>query len=321
MTCLLPVRNGMPFLSAALRSLLEQSHRDLFVIAWDNGSTDGTLAELHGWIPSRLPGLIVSDRPLPLGRCLAEMVTLANTELCARIDADDVNRPDRLATQVRTMLGDPTLTVVGGQHDFIDEHGRLMQGAWSQPLDDATIRWRLRWRNSLNHPTVMFRRARVLAAGNYRECGPFEDHDLWLRLARHGAMLNLPDILIQYRRSSGSVTANSDFPQAFDAVARLNAGILFPGMSEDKALGLRQAARLESEAPARLRDVIALRRGAIALARDVGHDDMYFRRTDWYVAQRRALLRRSAPPALLAAHRLMRKHSHVRSLRAVPRVD
>ncbi len=311
----------MPFLTAALQSLADQSHPDLFLIAWDNASTDGTLAELHHWIPARLPGRIVSNRPLPLGRCLAEMVKLAETELCARMDADDVCRPDRIAGQVQSMLADPALAVVGGQHEFIDENGRVIDGAWTQPLDDATIRWRLRWRNSLNHSTVMFRRASILAAGNYRECGPYEDHDLWLRVSFRGTMRNSPETLVQYRQSSGSVTANSDFSELSDEVALLNADILFPGMRDDDAYRLRQAAEFGQEGPVRLRDVVALRRGAIALARAARVDDMYFRRTTWYRAQQRSLLRRGAPPAVAGAYRLMRKHLRGSGLRAVPRVD
>lgn len=320
-TLLLPVRDAMPFLGPALRSLAGQTHRELYVIAWDNGSTDGSLGELRRWIPERIPGRIVSDRPLPLGRCLAEMVKLAPTELCARMDADDVARPDRIARQLSTMAADPSLAVIGGQHEFIDERGERIPGAWGQPLDDATIRWRLRWRNSLNHSTVMFRRSVVLAAGNYRECGPFEDHDLWLRVARRGAMLNSREVLVQYRRRGGSVTANSDFAVLSCEVARLNADTLFPGVEAGDALRLRRAAGLDCEEPAQLRDMAALRAAAIGLARDAALDEGYFRRSSWYRAQQRSLLRRWAPIPLVEAHRLLRRHLGVSPLREVPHVD
>src|SRR5258708_4609867 len=89
-TWLLPVRNAMPFLPQALAGIAAQSCRGATVLAWDNGSTDGSVEVLREWIPARLPGRVEWARPLPLGLCRAEMVRLATTEYCACADADDV---------------------------------------------------------------------------------------------------------------------------------------------------------------------------------------------------------------------------------------
>jgi glycosyltransferase involved in cell wall biosynthesis len=61
-TWLLPVKNAMPYLPEALASIEAQTYRNWTVIAWDNGSTDGSLEVLHEWIPSRLPGVVVRLR-------------------------------------------------------------------------------------------------------------------------------------------------------------------------------------------------------------------------------------------------------------------
>ena len=106
-TWLLPVLNAMPHLRDTLASMADQSWHLHHVIAWDNGSSDGSVEELRRWIPHRLPGRIVTDRPAGLGASLAAMVELADTELCARIDSDDVNEPDRLRAQVELMTGRP----------------------------------------------------------------------------------------------------------------------------------------------------------------------------------------------------------------------
>lgn len=81
-TCLLPVKNGMPYLPETLASLQRQTREAWAVFAWDNGSTDGTIEELRRWIPSRLPGTVIIDKPMPLGECRAEMVRRASTEFC-----------------------------------------------------------------------------------------------------------------------------------------------------------------------------------------------------------------------------------------------
>ena len=82
-TWLLPIKDGMPFLPETLASIEAQTYQDWEVLAWDNGSTDGTIQELKRWIPSRLPGRVVTDCPLGLGLSLAQMVLRADTELCA----------------------------------------------------------------------------------------------------------------------------------------------------------------------------------------------------------------------------------------------
>ena len=114
-TWLMPVRNGMPYLPLTLKSIAEQTYKNHRIIVWDNGSTDGTVEELRRWIPSRIPGMIVSERPMRLGPSLAAMVEMAGTPLCARIDADDINLPERLQSQVQFMQAHPEVGVLGAQ--------------------------------------------------------------------------------------------------------------------------------------------------------------------------------------------------------------
>jgi glycosyltransferase involved in cell wall biosynthesis len=95
-TWLLPVKDGMPYLPETLASIESQTYRNWQVLAWDNGSTDGTVAELHKWMPSRLPGKVIDYEQLSLANSLAKLVETAEIEFCARIDADDINYPERL---------------------------------------------------------------------------------------------------------------------------------------------------------------------------------------------------------------------------------
>ena len=138
-TWLLPVKNGMPFLPTTLASIAEQTYQNFEVLAWDNGSTDGTLEELRKWIPSCLPGRIVSDRPMGLGVSLAEMVKEARTELCARIDADDVNLPDRLEKQVEFLRVHPDVALVGTQFIRLDQNGVTHGLVYKVPEEHTAI--------------------------------------------------------------------------------------------------------------------------------------------------------------------------------------
>jgi len=205
-TWLLPVKNGMPYLRETLASLEAQTFRDFEVLAWDNGSTDGTIDELRRWIPSRLPGRIVVDQPLGLGASLAEMVNQAQTDLCARIDADDVNLPERLEQQIRFLESHPEVAIVGTQMTKIDESGRKDGLQDYLPLQHDDIVHRMLDKSVMIHPTVLFRRQAVIAVGNYRDVQPIEDRDLWMRLAVKYKLANLESRLLNYRVHKASTT-------------------------------------------------------------------------------------------------------------------
>ena len=245
-TWLLPVKNGMPYLPETLASIEAQTYKNWEVLAWDNGSTDGTVEELKKWIPSRLPGRVVTDSPLPLGECLAEMVRQANTEFCARIDADDINFPERLEKQVDFLLKNSDIAVLGSQINCIDQNGKKHHLRMEYPLvHDDIVHYMLRT-CAMSHPTVLFRRSAILAVGNYRDvfvdgnryfC---EDYDLWLRVATRFKLNNLDLTLLNYRVHDRSITRitsaeNMTTRAENDCLCR-NAPLLYGCLEEDAQL-------------------------------------------------------------------------------------
>jgi glycosyltransferase involved in cell wall biosynthesis len=285
-TWLLPVRNGMPFLPQTLQSIATQTYQNVRILAWDNASTDETVEELQRWIPRRIPGTVVAGDPRPLGLCLAAMVERCQTELCARIDADDINLPERLERQVAFLEEHPQTAVLGAQVNTIDEDGRRLE-RWHFSTDDAETRWRLRWENPISHPAVLFRRRVVLRAGNYQECQAAEDFDLWMRVADLAEIRSHPEVLLHYRRSQGSVMAGvTDHVSIERRVMQKNASRLFPEMSEAAALELWEAAHpREPQRDPRLKHLRALRRSARLFAERTGRAAAYFTATETFRLQ------------------------------------
>jgi glycosyltransferase involved in cell wall biosynthesis len=204
-TVIIPVLNAMPYLPEALASLEAQTFRDFEVCLWDNGSTDGSLEEARRWIPGKLPGRVVADRPLPFHECLATMVEEAQTEFVARMDGDDVSMPDRFEWQVAAMRDDPGLGIAGGRCPLIDAGGRDLGCAHPCPLSHEEIISEMMVRSALTHPALMFRRDAVLEVGNYSRPKPVEDLDLYFRMSGICHFRNLDRVVLNYRIQPKSI--------------------------------------------------------------------------------------------------------------------
>lgn len=295
----MPVKNGMDYLPLTLESIANQTYKNHSLLVWDNGSNDGTVEELRRWIPGRIPGRIVADRPLSVGCSLAALVEASPTELCARIDADDINVPTRLERQVTHMLGNPGVVALGSRVTLIDSKGVPTGGPWECPSDDAEVRWLTRWQSGLTHPAVLFRKSAVLRAGNYADVKS-EDCELWIRLSRFGEMYSLPEVLLFYRRHAASVSGPyTNFYVGQYRSASNAAPYLFPGLAPKEALELWQLThpqRMEEAGRVSLRHLFQLERAARLLAAESGKPAAYFKNTATYKAQiywlRRNLLRR-----------------------------
>jgi len=200
LSVLMPVRDGAAFLGPAMHSVLGQSFSDFEFLIVEDGSTDETpeLLAAYAREDRRLRLLATSGAGIVVA--LNRGLEAARGEWIARMDADDVSLPDRFALQLQAVRERPDLVALGGAAIAMDTRSRET-GRIHVPTAPAEVRKELARRNCLLHPTVMFRRDAVTAAGGYRPgCIYAEDYDLWLRLSERGEVANLPDPLIRFRR-------------------------------------------------------------------------------------------------------------------------
>jgi glycosyltransferase involved in cell wall biosynthesis len=202
LSVVMPVRDGALYVAEAVESILAQRFADFEFLIYDDGSTDGSLEILERYAER--------DRRIRLFRrphsgyaiWLREGVAAASAPFLARMDADDVARPDRLERQLDFLRRRPECNAVGARVLRIDPDGCPIREAQG-PLDHEAIEAALLAGRgeALPHPAVMLRRDALLAAGSYRpEYEPAEDLDLFLRLAERGRLANLPEILLEYRQ-------------------------------------------------------------------------------------------------------------------------
>jgi cellulose synthase/poly-beta-1,6-N-acetylglucosamine synthase-like glycosyltransferase len=200
----LPIHNGMPYLPDTIQSVLEQSFRDFELIALDDGSTDETWSYLQAQDDPRLRAIRLEKVGLvgALNRALDE----AKAPLIARIDADDIALPNRLAAQHQFMAERPKVALLGCQALCIDERGSP-SGTRRFPLSSGAIRFQMFFGCPFLHPGTMFRRGAAMDIGGYRkEYFPGEDYDLWSRLIVRHQTANHCEPLMRYRVHSQSIT-------------------------------------------------------------------------------------------------------------------
>jgi glycosyltransferase involved in cell wall biosynthesis len=210
---LLPVRDAAETLPASLQSLLSQTFDDFEVVAVDDGSQDasGDILRSAAQADHRIRVLTSQDRGLVAALNLA--FGEARSDLIARMDADDIAHPTRLARQHARLVADESLDILGSRVLCAGAPGLANAGM------QAYVTWTNRllthedivgdlWIDSpLVHPSVMLRRSTLLALGGWRDFDGPEDYDLWLRAYSAGRRFGkLAETLLTWRDSSGRLT-------------------------------------------------------------------------------------------------------------------
>lgn len=200
------VYNGERYLPEAVESILNQTLANFEFIIINDGSTDSTGAILRRYQETDERLRVYGQENLGLIASLNKGCRLARGEYIARMDADDVSLPERLAKQVRYMEEHPEIGVLGTWVAFIDENGET-RGDWCMPTLPGLLGWSLIFGNCLAHPAVMMRSEMVERLGYYQpEALHVEDYDLWTRASFFTRIANLAEILLKYRIWERSVS-------------------------------------------------------------------------------------------------------------------
>ena len=203
-TVLMPVHNGAAFVRDAAESILRQTFRDFELLVVDDASSDGSAGILEQLGDARIR-LIGSRERLRLSGALNLGLDHARGALIARMDADDIASPDRLACQRQFLAAHPDVGLCGGRATAF---GLRAGPFFRPPLTHAEIQSYLLFDSPFVHPTVMMRRDLVERHGlrfNPAFC-PADDYELWSRAVRLFPTANLDGVMLRYRVHAASLT-------------------------------------------------------------------------------------------------------------------
>jgi glycosyltransferase involved in cell wall biosynthesis len=203
---IMSVYNDERYLREAMESILAQSFTDFEFLIINDGSTDGSLEIIRGYNDHRIR-IINNHSNLGLVKSLNRGIAIANGEYLARQDADDLSHPERLASQVDFLDGNPQVGLLGCAYLVIDDDSRVVN-MQPFPTQNEELQEKLLWANHFCHTAAFIRKSYLDIVGNYQEeFSTAEDYDLWLRLAEICDIANLSEPLVSYRRHQISKTA------------------------------------------------------------------------------------------------------------------
>lgn len=204
---LMSVFNCERWLSESIQSVLEQTFTDFEFIIVNDGSRDGSL-EIINQFADQDSRIRFFDKPnTGLADSLNYGIERATGDWIARIDADDICEPQRLAKQIELARVEKDLVLIGTGLKLIDQYG-LDGKAYEYPAQHKKLSKRLANGGSFfAHSSAMFRTKLARECGGYRvRFRRSQDHDLWLRLSERGFLGCVKEPLVFIRKHGDQIS-------------------------------------------------------------------------------------------------------------------
>ena len=199
----LSMRNTAATLRAAICSVLAQSFVDWELIVLDDGSSDNSLELARAFADERIR-VHADGRRLGLAARLNQAIDLALGRYIARMDADDVAYPDRLARQVEFLEAHPEVDLLGAGMMVFEGDGTPV-GVFPTRTTHADICARPFFGFYLAHPTWFGKREWFRRWRYDPICRKAQDQDLLLRSYSASCFAALPEPLVGYRQDALSI--------------------------------------------------------------------------------------------------------------------
>jgi glycosyltransferase involved in cell wall biosynthesis len=202
---IIPAYNCAGYISESVRSILGQTFSNFELIVVNDCSTDHTCEVIRSFADSRI---IVHDNIVNLGAPMSYNtgVAMARGRFVARLDADDIAEPERLAVQYDFMAANRNVTVCGSDMTVF---GAVNHNT-DVPEKDGDIKaYFLAAAGNIMSPTTFIRR-QFLIDHNVRahpSHSPADDLGMWVDSMKFGAVFaNVKQRLVHYRVHGGNLS-------------------------------------------------------------------------------------------------------------------
>jgi glycosyltransferase involved in cell wall biosynthesis len=181
------IKEKPQFLQESISSMLNQTVLpDEIVIVKDGPLTDELEVVLLNYKNNSLIKVIELNENVGLGKALNFGLNYCRNEFVARMDSDDLSESYRCEKQLNFLSNNDEISVVGSTViEFLDTKDNVL--AYKTSCENHTqIIKKMKFRNPINHPSVMFKKSHVMLSGNYKDWFLNEDYYLWVRMINKG---------------------------------------------------------------------------------------------------------------------------------------
>ena len=191
------------YLRVAIDSMLTQTVApDEIVIVEDGPLTEELYSVVNAYV-EKYPALfqvVVNEKNIGLGLALNNGLKACRNELVARMDTDDISKPERCEKQLEVFEKHPELSIVGAWVDEFHSTPDKIVSVRAVPKTHEAIYEFAKKRSAFNHPVVMYRKSKVLEHNGYSDLRRNQDVDLFGRMLYAGCKAqNIGEALLYFR--------------------------------------------------------------------------------------------------------------------------
>ena len=159
-----------------------------------------SIEKLKNKIGTSIFKTVVLEKNMGLGNALKIGIEKCSNELIARMDTDDISYSNRFEKQVNFFKENLDTDVLGTfMSEFVGNTNNIIC-IKDAPNNETDLKKYMKLRDPVNHPSVMFKKSKVLEAGNYKEIFLNEDSYLWGRMLSKGCVFkNIQEPLVYFR--------------------------------------------------------------------------------------------------------------------------
>ncbi|MFX1702568.1 glycosyltransferase [Chitinophaga sp. CC14] len=197
------IKEKPAFLDRALKSILEQTLIPTEIVIVEDGPLTDELYTVINKYKSDYPdklNIIKLKENKGMGYAMDTGLRYCKYAFVARMDSDDIAKTDRFEKQAIFLQKHLDIDLVGSYiEEFADVPGDLNRFR-KVPVQQEEIRAFAKYRNPVNHMTVMMNKKKALDAGSYWHKRVLEDYNLWYKMLLNGCRFhNLPETLVYAR--------------------------------------------------------------------------------------------------------------------------
>ena len=197
------IKEKPQYLSLAIKSMIDQTWKPDEIVIVKDGKITPDLQDILDFYTEEYPELfhiVGYEENRGLGLALNYGLSYCRNELVARMDTDDIAKPERCEKQVKAFVLHPDYAIIGSA---VDEFYGTPENVTSRrvvPCQPEEIYQFAKRRSAFNHPSVMYRKSVVLEHGGYANLRRNQDVDLFGRMLFAGCKAaNFEESLLWFR--------------------------------------------------------------------------------------------------------------------------